>query len=311
MYYNWRMEEKELVGQVGFVGLGKMGKGIVAHLLEQKVKVVVWNRSWDDVAEVVKLGAVAAKTHEELIKKLKSPRIIWLMVPQGSPVNEMIAKILPFLNKKDILIDGGNSFYKDTLKRGVKLKGKVHFMDIGTSGGPKGARNGACLMVGGEKADFKKVEPLLKKIAAPKALGFFGSLGSGHFVKMVHNGIEYGMMQSIAEGVNVLKKSKFNLDLAEVFRVYNNRSVIESRLVGWAKEAFIEDPDLKQISSKIDSTGEGEWTIKTARQLGVQTPVIKKSFEVRKTSSEKSNDFGAKVVSALRGKFGGHPVRKI
>ncbi len=296
--------------EVGFVGLGKMGKGIVLHLLEQKVKVVVWNRSEDDINEVAKKGAVPAKDHKDLVGKLKSPRIIWVMVPQGAPVDEMIDKLLPHINKRDLIIDGGNSFYKDTLKRSKKLKDSVRFMDIGTSGGPGGARTGACLMIGGDGKDFKKIEPLLKKIAAPKAYGYFGSLGAGHFVKMVHNGIEYGMMQAIGEGAEVLKKSKFKLDLSEIFRVYNLRSVIESRLVGWAREAFDEDSNLKNISSKIDATGEGEWTINTAKELKVDVPVIKKSFEVRRRSSAESNNFAAKVVSALRGKFGGHPVRK-
>ncbi len=292
------------------MGLGKMGKGIVLHLLEQKVKVVVWNRSEDDVLEVKKAGAIAAENFEELTKKLKSPRIIWIMVPQGKPVDEMIKGLLPFLNKNDLLIDGGNSFYKDTLRRGKSLKNKVHFMDIGTSGGPAGARNGACLMIGGDEKDFARVDPLLKKIAAPNAYGYFGKLGAGHFVKMVHNGIEYGMMQAIGEGAAVLKKTKFKLDLAEIFRVYNNQSVIESRLVEWARQSFNDDANLKDISSKIDSTGEGEWTINTAKELGVKVPVIQESFDVRQKSSEKSNDFSAKVVSALRGKFGGHPVKK-
>lgn len=297
--------------EIGFVGLGKMGKGIVLHLLEQGVKVVVWNRSQDDVDEVAKFGAIPAKNHKELVEKLRSPRIIWIMVPQGAPVDEMIDKLLPYVNKNDLIIDGGNSFYKDTLRRGKKLKGKVHFMDIGTSGGPGGARNGACLMIGGNKKDYERVEKILKMIAAPKALGLFGDLGAGHFAKMVHNGIEYGMMQSVAEGAAVLKRSKLNLDLVEIFRVYNNQSVIESRLVGWAEEAFKEDPDLKDISSKIDSTGEGEWTINTAKELKVKTPVIEKSFKVRQRSNALSEDFSDKVVSALRGKFGGHPVRKV
>jgi 6-phosphogluconate dehydrogenase len=297
--------------QIGFVGLGKMGKGIVLHLLEKGVKVVVWNRSQDDVDEVVKFGAIPAKTHKELVEKLKSPRIIWIMVPQGAPVDEMINKLLPHVNKKDLIIDGGNSFYKDTLRRGKKLKGKVHFMDIGTSGGPGGARHGACLMIGGNKKDYKRIEKVLKIIAAPKAFGLFGNLGAGHFAKMVHNGIEYGMMQSVAEGAAVLKKSNFKLDLAEIFRVYNNQSVIDSRLIGWGQEAFEEDPNLKNISSKIDSTGEGEWTINTAKELKVDVPIIKKSFDVRQKSTAESEDFRDKVVSALRGKFGGHPVRKV
>jgi 6-phosphogluconate dehydrogenase len=297
--------------QIGFVGLGKMGKGIVLHLLEQGVEVVVWNRSQDDVNEAVKAGAIPAKTHKELVEKLNTPRIIWIMVPQGAPVDEMIEKLIPHVDKDDLLIDGGNSNYLDTLRRGKQLKGKVHYMDIGTSGGPSGARSGACLMVGGNKEDYLRIEPILKIIASPKALGLFGNLGAGHFAKMIHNGIEYGMMQAIAEGANVLKKSNLNLDLAEIFRVYNNRSVIESRLVGWGQEAFEEDPNLSDISSKIDATGEGEWTIDTARELNVAVPIIEKSFKVRQRSTAESEDFGDKVVSALRGKFGGHPVRKV
>jgi 6-phosphogluconate dehydrogenase len=165
-------------------------------------------------------------------------------------------------------------------------------------------------MIGGDKKDFLEIEALLKLIAAPDAYGYFGNLGAGHFVKMVHNGIEYGMMQAIAEGAEVLKKSDFKLDLAEIFRVYNNRSVIESRLVGWAEESFKEDPELSELSSKINATGEGEWTINTAKELGVEVPVIKTSFEVRQDSTEESGSFRDKVVSALRGKFGGHSVKK-
>lgn len=297
--------------EIGFIGLGKMGKGIVLHLLEKKVKVVAWNRSNDDLLEVIKKGAVGASDFQDLADKLKPPRIIWIMVPQGGPVDEMIQGIRPYLSKRDIIIDGGNSYYKDTIRRGVKLKNKVRFMDVGTSGGPSGARHGACLMIGGDKEDFIKVEPLFKKVAAPKAYGYFGRLGSGHFVKMVHNGIEYGMMQAIAEGATILRRSAFNLDLAEIFRVYNNQSVIESRLVNWAKESFEDDMNLRNISSKIDSTGEGEWTIKTAKTLKVPVPIIKNSFLVRKRSNDKSNNFSDKVVSALRGKFGGHAVKKI
>lgn len=297
--------------QIGFVGLGKMGKGIVLHLLEQGVEVVAWNRSQDDIDEVVKFGAIAAKSLEDLVNKLTTPRIIWIMVPQGQPVDDMIGNLLPYLDKDDLLIDGGNSFYKDTIRRGKELAGKAHYMDIGTSGGPSGARNGACLMIGGDPADYERIKPLLTMIASPNALGLFGNLGAGHFAKMVHNGIEYGMMQAIAEGANVLKKSNLNLDLAEIFRVYNNKSVIESRLVGWAEEAFTEDPDLTDTSSKIDATGEGEWTINTAHELSIAVPVIEESFKVRQKSKVESEDFGDKVVSALRGKFGGHPVRKV
>lgn len=300
--------------QVGYIGLGKMGKNMVLRLLEQGIEVVAWNRSPEPLEEVAKVGAVKAESIEDLITKLESPRVIWLMLPAGEVVDEFIEKLSKLLSPGDLLIDGGNSFYKDSIRRANDLKEKeIHFMDIGTSGGPAGARSGACLMVGGEREDFERVEPLLKAIAARNAYGYFGPAGAGHFVKMIHNGIEYGMMEAIAEGAAILKESKFNLDLKEDFRVYNNRSVIQSRLVGWAEEAFKEDPNLTDTSSVIGSTGEGEWTIKTAKELGVQVPVIEASFKVRQSSSEDPEDspqgFRNRVVSAMRGKFGQHKVK--
>ncbi len=296
---------------LGFIGLGKMGQNMVRRLLSQNVKVAVWNRSPEKVTEVVKLGAVGAKSVEELVKSLPTPRLVWLMLPQGQIVDEFIDQVSPFLEAGDLLIDGGNSFYKDTLRRATKLSALgIHFMDVGVSGGPAGALNGATLMVGGAKEDYDRVEELLIKLAAPKALAHFGPVGAGHFAKMVHNGIEYGMMQAIAEGTAVLKASQFNYDLGNVFKLYNNRSVIESRLVGWTEEALTEDPELSKISSKISATGEGEWTIQTAQELGVEVPVISDSFKVRQNSTEESENFRDKVVSAQRGKFGGHAVTK-
>jgi 6-phosphogluconate dehydrogenase len=165
-------------------------------------------------------------------------------------------------------------------------------------------------MIGGDRAVFERLTPIWEAMAAPNAYGLMGTVGSGHFAKMVHNGIEYGMMQAIAEGAAVLKKSAFKIDMAKVFEIYNNRSVIESRLVGWTQEALIEDPELTNTSSKIDHTGEGEWTIEAAKELGLDVPIIEESLEVRKRSSEASEDYRDKVVSAMRGKFGGHPVRK-
>ncbi len=298
--------------QIGFIGLGKMGINMVFHLLENGVEVVAWNRSQDDLLEVSKKGAVVAKDHKDLIDKLKSPRVIWIMVPQGTPVDEMIEKLLPHLKSGDLLIDGGNSFYGDTLKRNKLLSKKgIHFMDIGVSGGPSGARNGACLMIGGKVSDFEKIKPIAKILSSKDAYSHLGDTGAGHFAKMVHNGIEYGMMQSIAEGAAVLKKSDFKYDLEEVFRIYNNRSVIESRLVGWSQNAFKEDENLSKISSKINATGEGEWTINVAKKLKIKVPIIEESLEVRKRSNEKTEDFRDKVVSALRGQFGGHLVTKV
>lgn len=316
--------------KIGYIGLGKMGKNMVLHLLEQGVEVVAFNRSPEPLLEVEKAGAIKADSLEDLVGKLEIPRIIWLMLTAGEVVDDFIEKLVPLLNKGDLIIDGGNSFYKDTQKRAKRLKNAgINFMDVGTSGGPDGARKGACLMVGGEKEDFKKVEELIKKIAAPKAYGYFGKVGAGHFVKMVHNGIEYGMMESIAEGAAILNNSEFNLDLREIFRVYNNKSVIESRLVGWLLEALKEDPDLKDTSSIISATGEGEWTIKTGKEMGIKIPVIEDSFKVRQESEEftkrikstkfrnesashplSSLAFRNKSVSAMRGKFGQHRVKK-
>lgn len=301
--------------KLGYIGLGKMGKNMVLRLLEQGVQVVAWNRSPDPLEEVVKAGAEKAKDLEDLLNKLAEPRIIWLMLPAGSIVDEFIQKLIPQLTKNDLVIDGGNSFYKDSLKRGSLLKEKgIHFMDIGVSGGPSGARDGACLMIGGETEDYDRITEIVEKASAPKAFGHFGPVGAGHFSKMIHNGIEYGMMEAIGEGAAVLKSAPFKLNLPEIFRVYNNRSVIESRLVEWTQEALNEDPNLSEISSVINATGEGEWTINTAKELGVSAPVIDESFKVRQTSKDDAEDsangYRNKVVSAMRGKFGQHSVKK-
>ncbi len=301
--------------KLGFIGLGRMGKNIVLNLLEHDIEVVAWNRSPQPLEEVVAAGAIGAKDLEDLVSKLEAPRIIWLMLPAGEITDEHIDKILPLLSQGDLIIDGANSYYKDTLKRDEKIKKTgVHFMDIGVSGGPAGARSGACMMIGSAKEDFEKVKEIVVAGSAPGAWGHFGPIGAGHFAKMVHNGIEYGMMEAIGEGAAILKNAPFKLDLTQIFRVYNNRSVIESRLVGWTKDALTEDPDLKDTSSVIASSGEGEWTVQTAKELGVEVPVIEDSFKVRQTSANDSenspNGFRNKVVSAQRGQFGNHPVKK-
>lgn len=304
--------------KIGYIGLGKMGKGMVLNLLEKGIEVVAWNRSPEPQEEVKAAGAETVENAEDVVSALRQGDeniIIWLMLPAGETTDEFIDKILPLLKAGDLLIDGANSFYKDTLRRAKKIKPTgVRFMDIGVSGGPKGARTGACLMIGGEKEDFEGIRELVEKAAAPDAWGHFGKVGAGHFAKMVHNGIEYGMMEAIAEGTAILKSSDFNLDLNDIFRVYNNKSVIESRLVGWTREALKEDPELSEYSSKINHTGEGEWTVKVAKELGVDPVVIEDSFKVRVNSENdvenSPNGFRNKAVSAMRGKFGGHSVKK-
>lgn len=310
--------------KLGFIGLGRMGKNLVSNLLDHKIEVVAWNRSPQPLEEVVKSGATGAESLEDLVNKLEAPRVIWLMLPAGDVTDEFFDKLLPFLSQGDLIIDGANSFYKDTLRRAEKIKLKgVHFMDIGVSGGPSGARTGACLMIGGAKEDLDRILDIVKAVSAPEAWGHFGEIGSGHFAKMVHNGIEYGMMEAIGEGAAILKYGPFKLDLAEIFRVYNKRSVIESRLVGWTQEALSEDPDLSDISSEIKASGEGEWTIQVAQELKIDVPVIKDSLNVRQNSAndpenspagfrnEQALSFRNKVVSAMRGKFGQHPVKKV
>jgi len=290
--------------KIGFVGLGKMGKGLVLAMREKGIEVLAWNRTPNEVSNVASV--------EEMISQLEGgKRIIWLMLPAGSVVDEMITKVRPLLSPGDLIIDGANSNYKDDLRRvGELAEDGVAYMDVGVSGGPKGAREGACLLIGGEKTKFEELIPLWSAVSAPNSFKYFGKTGAGHFAKMVHNGIEYGMMQAIAEGAAVLKQSEFEYNLADVFELYNNNSVIVSSLVGWTKEALAEDPNLESISSKIDHTGEGEWTVEAAKELGVEVPIIKESLEVRKRSSVQSDNFRDKVVSAMRGKFGGHPVKK-
>ncbi len=224
-------------------------------------------------------------------------------------VDTILEQLIPHLNEKDLIIDGGNSPYFETVRRAKMLAEKnIPFMDIGTSGGPGGARNGACLMIGGDREVFEKHKSLFADLSKTDAFGYFGKHGAGHFVKMVHNGIEYGMMQSIGEGFELMKKSNFELDLSEITRVYNNGSVIESRLVGWLADAYKKyGEELDGVSGEVSHSGEGEWTVKAAQEMNVPVQVIKDSLDFRKNSTGNPSYTG-KVVSALRNMFGGHDV---
>jgi len=296
---------------IGYIGLGKMGYAMAEQLREVNWNVVAYNRSHDKTEQLAKeTGATGVKTIAELVTKLEAPRLIWIMVPNNA-VDEVIDELMPLLQKGDTVIDGGNTFFKDSIKRAEKIEAVgINFMDIGVSGGPGGARNGACMMIGGNKEIFERYEKLFQDTCVEKGYGYFGKHGAGHFVKMVHNGIEYGMMQAIGEGFEVLKKSDFDLDLKKVTEVYNHGSVITSRLVGWLQSAYEKDGvELAAISGKVSHSGEGEWTIEAARELGIPTPVIKASLQFRIDSQEKPNYTG-QVVSALRGQFGKHEVRR-
>jgi 6-phosphogluconate dehydrogenase len=296
--------------KIGYIGLGKMGMNQVLRMREKGIDVSVFNRSVEPREEARKAGIETADSIEQLIAGLSAPKTIWIMV-SNSAVDDVLTEVLKFLEKGDTVIDGGNSFYKDSVRRAETLKKKgIDFLDAGVSGGPKGAREGACIMVGGEKEVFDKYEKLFEDLSAPGAFAYMGKAGAGHFVKMVHNGIEYGMMQAIGEGFEVLKKSDFKLDLEKVTNLYNHKSVIESRLVGWLGTAYEKyGIDLAEISGTVAHTGEGEWTVNAAKELGVPVPVIEGSFKFR-VESAKNPSYTGKVLSALRNQFGGHSAGK-
>lgn len=298
------------IKQIGYFGLGKMGKGMVERLLEKGYQVVASNRSPEPIKEMEKAGAKGAYSLSELAASLPAPRTIWLMVSHNA-VDAVLQALAPLLSKGDTIIDGGNCFYEDTLRRSKELAERgIDFLDAGVSGGPGGARKGAAIMVGGKQEVYAKYEELFADLSAPGAYHLVGSHGAGHFVKMVHNGIEYGMMQSIAEGFNLLKSGPYKLDLLEVSRIYNNGSVVESRLMGWLESAFLKfGQDLKLLSGSVGFTGEGEWTAKTAKELKVPAEIIEKSFEFR-VKSQDNPSFIGKILTGIRNQFGGHTIER-
>lgn len=317
--------------RIGYIGLGRMGKNMILNLLEKGIEVVAWNRSPEPREELkkeaseLKSGSENLKVTEsldELVDSLEESRVIWLMVTAGPAIDEVLTQLAEKLKPGDLVIDGGNSFYKDTLSRNEMLSQKgIHFMDAGTSGGIEGARGGACIMIGGSEEDFKRAEPIFKAAAKPDAVAFLGPVGAGHFAKTIHNGIEYGMMEAIGEGAAMLKDSQFPYDLREVFRIYNTGSIIESRLVGWTLAELKNDPELSNITSVIGSAGgsgktkgEGHWTVELAKEMGIDVPVIEASVAVRDNSDKDEesspNGFRNKVVAAMRWQFGRHPVKK-
>ncbi|WP_029688379.1 phosphogluconate dehydrogenase (NAD(+)-dependent, decarboxylating) [Thermoanaerobacter sp. A7A] len=296
--------------KVGLIGLGRMGFNLALNMRDHGHEVVAYNRSPEKIKEAEKEGIKGAYTIEDLVKNLERRRMIWLMLPAGDPVDEMIEKLVPLLEEHDIIIDGGNSYYKDTLRRYEMLKEKeIDFVDVGTSGGIEGARHGACTMIGAEDDVFKYIEPLIRDIGAENGYLHTGKNGSGHFAKMVHNGIEYGMMQAIGEGFEVLEKSQFDFDLKEVARVWSHGSVIRGWLMELMEKAFEKDPKLSEIKGVMHSSGEGLWTVEEALNLKVPVPVIAQSLFMR-YRSEQEDTFAGKVVAALRNEFGGHAVEK-
>ena len=294
--------------QIGLVGLGKMGFPLALNLQEKGFGVVAFDVSADSRERVKAEGVTTAESLSNLVRQLNTTRVIWLMIPAGPIVDSVIDELLPMLTVGDILIEGGNAHYKDSVRRYHALKEKgIRFLDCGTSGGVSGARNGVCAMIGGDKDVFDYCEPIYKAIAVPNGYLYTGAAGSGHFVKMVHNGIEYGMMQAIAEGFEVFEKSSYDLDFKAIADLFNHGSVVRSWLMELVMNAFTKDPHLEAIRGVMHSSGEGKWTLETALDLGVPTPVMALSLMMRYRSLQEDS-FSGKVVAALRNEFGGHAV---
>ncbi|MBN1929222.1 MAG: decarboxylating 6-phosphogluconate dehydrogenase [Chlorobiaceae bacterium] len=296
--------------KIGFVGLGKMGFNMAEHLLELGHEVVAFDLSAEAVTAIAAKGAMAARSLQHVAGELPKPRVIWLMVPAGKAVDAVLDGLVPFLDTGDIVIDGGNSRYTDTVARAEKLREQgIRMLDIGTSGGLEGARHGACMMAGGEREAYDLVEPLLRDLCVGNGYGYMGASGAGHFVKMVHNGIEYGMMQAIGEGFDLLRASGYDLDNETVARVWSNGSVIRGWLMELAEKAFARDGQLGWLGGKVADSGEGRWTVEAAVELGVSAPIITGALFER-FRSQSSESFSNKVVAALRHGFGGHAFQK-
>ncbi|MGG1600823.1 phosphogluconate dehydrogenase (NAD(+)-dependent, decarboxylating) [Paenibacillus naphthalenovorans] len=295
--------------KIGLVGLGKMGFNLGQNLIDRKHEVVAFDLNTDAVKKLQAYGAQGAESLEQLVHSLQLPRIIWIMVPHAV-VDSVLDELTPFLTKGDIVIEAGNSHYKESIRRYNQLKqAGIYFMDAGTSGGMEGARHGACYMVGGDPEAWRVVEPVFRDTAVENGYLYAGKAGSGHYLKMVHNGIEYGMMAAIGEGFEVLEKSGFDFDYEQVARVWNHGSVIRSWLMELTERAFSKDARLDEIKGVMHSSGEGKWTVEEALDLQTATPVIAMSLLMRYRSLDQDT-FTGKVVAALRNEFGGHAVEK-
>lgn len=297
---------------LGYIGLGKMGRGMIERLIKRGYTIVAHDVSREAVDAAVVVGAEGAYTLDVLVQKISSPKIIWLMVPHAA-VEALVSSLLPMLAVGDTILDGGNSFYKDSMRRSVLCREKgIAYLDVGVSGGPGGARDGACLMIGGERKDFEMREQLFKDLALLNGYRYVGASGAGHFVKMIHNGIEYGMMQAIGEGFEIMRQARLDLQLEQIADLYNHGSVIESRLIGWLSDAYKKFGDELNgeacCTGSVAHSGEGEWSVRTAEELSVPAPVIKAAFDFRVASVAKPSYTG-QVVSALRYMFGGHEVK--
>jgi len=296
--------------ELGFVGLGRMGSHMVERLLGGGHRVVAYNRSPEPVSRAVAKGATGAASLEELVRTLTPPRAVWVMLPAGPPTEEAVGALGPLLDPDDAIIDGGNSYFKDDIRRaeGLRRRG-IHYLDVGTSGGIWGLTHGYCLTIGGERAIAARLEAIFKTLAPLDGYGWMGTHGAGHYVKMIHNGIEYGLMQAYAEGFALLEKSDFGLDLRAIAHLWNQGSVVRSWLLELAEMAFEKDPKLTEIRGYVEDSGEGRWTVQDAIEKNVPAPAIALALFARFRSREEES-FADRVLAALRNAFGGHAVRR-
>lgn len=298
--------------EIGMIGLGRMGGNMVVRLLKGGHRIVAYDPSAEAVQKVIKEGAIGATSIKELVSRLTKPRTVWMMVPAGEPTEANLNTLVGYLSLNDIIIDGGNANYKDSMRRAKSLAEKgFFFLDAGVSGGIWGLSEGYCLMVGGDPTAYERLEPVLRTLAPSpdRGYGHVGPSGAGHFVKMVHNGIEYGMMEAYAEGFELMQaKKEFGLDLAQIAELWRYGSVVRSWLLDLAASALKEDPKLSGLQAYVEDSGEGRWTAQEGIDLGVPLPVITQSLQVR-FRSRQEQPFGTKLLAALRNKFGGHTVK--
>ncbi len=299
--------------ELGIIGLGKMGFNMAERLRLAGHKVVGFDFAKDVTAKLTATGSVGVDTLEDLIKNLAAPRAIWLMVPAGDPVDETVAKLEPLMQKGDTFIDGGNSNYKDTQRRHAEAAAKgFEFIDCGTSGGIWGLKEGYSMMVGGDKEPVERLTPIFQALAPSptEGWGHVGPSGAGHFVKMVHNGIEYGLMQAYAEGFSIMKaKSVLNLDLEQISKIWQKGSVVRSWLLDLTADALSKNPQLDGMEAYVPDSGEGRWTVFEAIDLNVSAPVITESL-IRRLRSREQNNFTDRMISIMRNEFGGHAIKK-
>ena len=294
--------------QLGMIGMGKMGLPMVHNGRDHGLEIVVFSEKSEKITDLAAEGIKGFSRLETFVAALLPPRVVWLMIPAGAPVDTMISRLLPLLDSGDILIDGGNSWYQDSQRRHAQmLQAGIHFMDVGTSGGTEGARNGACLMIGGDREIYYRIEPVFKALGGSSGFAYLGESGSGHFVKMIHNGIEYGMMQAIGEGLEIMQHSPLGLELDKVTAVWQRGSIVSGLLMDMAAASLAREPDLQSIEGIVAASGEANWTVNEAVRLGVAAPTIAAALFARFKSQDREK-FAERSVAAMRREFGGHAV---